>query len=523
MHSSLPPELIREIASHLNKRDFLSLILVNKAWRSTWTPFLWVNFTVVGSSLTRDIVDTKYQPVLARDGSHIRNVFVRHENNLKILQVLQIAVPAPLLNLSSLCVSTKLHLETDVERLVEILKRSPHLRTLHVINTLFPVAWFERLLGVIALGLARLKHLTLTHMYVHPKASPLVLRTFLETCSSELETLVLKFGVLCPLMLFMSPPPTTIPGTKTHPNLKVLQLEVEYPSMSGPMEPVFPWILNTFLEGCTALEIVDDRFFPSETRRQWFTDDASILRILHRVMRIPFRRCIAPMNEGNLSDALFPGLNVDGSDIQKVWHGIHLTGFDSSTSIMEADRKAIVHTASHRGFQELLVHNEEWLSSEDLLVILRTCPTLRVLECGYNRYPSIAASELTQQPWSCKWLKVLRLVISGIPRPDIKTDAKGQPIPAGTPLHSGTMDESRVIQKKVYTQLGALVCLEELSLGYTLRRDMLIDTDTEANSSDDGNNSAGLVVKKYNSSLQLTCLELTLESGLDLLSELKSL
>ncbi|KAG0288637.1 hypothetical protein BGZ96_007596 [Linnemannia gamsii] len=469
------------------------------------------------------MIDKRYQPILARHGPHIRNIFLRCDDHVKVLQVLQNVIPAPFLNLSSFCVSTMLHLETDVERLIEILKRSPQLRRLDVINTPLPSAWFERLLGIIAPGLARLKHLRLTHMHVHSKATPLALRTFLETCSSELETLVIKFGIACPLMLFTAPPPTTIPGTKTHPNLKVLQLEVGYPSMSGPMESVFPWILNTFLESCTALEIVDDRFFPFEGRRQWFSDDVSILRILHRVMGIPFRRCVTPMNLGALSDTLLLNLNVDGNGVRELWQGIHLGDFGSSTYITEEDRKAIAHTASQRGFQKLLIHDGEWLSNEDLLAILRTCPTLRVLECGHERYPTIAASELTQKPWSCKWLKILHLVISGIPRPDIKTDARGQPIPTGTYLHSGTMEESRAIQRKVYAQLGALVCLEELSLGYNIASDMINVTEAGANDSSDGNNNAGSVVKKYNPFLQLTCLELTLESGLDLLSELKSL
>lgn len=523
MHPLFPPELVREIASYLNSRDIFSSVQVNKDWRATWTPFLWANLTVVGSSLIRDIIDKNYQPVLARHGTHIRNIFLRCESHVQVFQVLLKVIPAPFLNLSSFCVSTKLHLETDVERLIEILKRSPQLRRLDIINTPLPSAWFERLLGTIAPGLARLKHLRLTHMHVHPKVTPLALRTFLETCSSELETFVIKFGIVCPLMLFTAPPPTTIPGTKAHPNLKVLQLEVGYPSMSGPMESVFPWILNNFLEGCTALEIVDDRLFPFEGTRQWFTDDVSILRILHRVMAIPFRRCIAPMNPGALSNTLSSQLNVDGNGVREVWQGINIGDFGWKTYITEADRKAIVHTASQRGFQKLIIHDEEWLSDEDLLAILRTCPTLRALRCGYERYHTIAALELTQKPWSCKWLKVLHLVISGIPRPDIKTDARDRPIPTGTPFHSGTMEESRVIQRKVYAQLGALVCLEELSLGYNIPSDTITVTEANTDGSDDCSNNTGSVAIKYNRFLQLNCLELTLESGLDLLSELKSL
>lgn len=57
------------------------------------------------------------------------------------------------------------------------------------------------------------------------------------------------------------------------------------------------------------------------------------------------------------------------------------------------------------------------------------------------------------------------MVIRGVPRPDVQTDYRGRPIPAGTPLHSGTMDQSRAIQRQIYAQLGRLVCLEELVLG----------------------------------------------------------
>lgn len=274
---------------------------------------------------------------------------------------------------------------------------------------------------------------------------------------------------------------------------------------------------------------MDDRIFPFEGRRQWFTDEMSILRTLHSVMGIAFRRCfsrqqhsgqIAASLEGTLSDGL-SDLNADDRGVQEVWQGIHLGEYGSSI-ITEEDKEAIVHTASQRGFQKLFINNQDWLSSEDLLVILRACPTLRVLECGYNRYPSITATDLTRRPWSSKWLKVLHLIISGISRPDIKTDARDQPIPAGTPFHTGAMEESRVLQRKVCAQLGALVCLEELCLGYSLVADMIAETDNEDSIDNDDDND-DQAVKKYNPFLQLNCLELTLESGLDLLSELKSL
>ncbi|KAG0278680.1 hypothetical protein BGZ95_003408 [Linnemannia exigua] len=522
MHPLLPPELVREIASYLRKRDIFHVVFVNKLWNTTWTPFLWASFIVVAR--TYEITDKKYHQTLARHGGHIRNVYLRDEANLKVLQVLckTVVLPASSLNLSSLCVSSRLHLETDVNRLVEIIRRSPQLRELELINTPVPSAWFERLLDIIAPSLARLKKLRLMHEHVHPKVTPLVMKTFLETCSSELETLVVKFGLSCPFGLYIAPPPIDIPGAKLHPKLKVLEFQIGYPSHSGPMEPVFSWVLNSFLEGCTGLEIVDERIQAFEGNRLWTTDDASIASILRRNLGINYQRCIQipsgqpeqlfSDSEDPITKELSSALDADSDGTKRVWQAINM-GHIISGGITEFDRKAIVHAATQRGFQRLVTNDEGWLSSEDLLSIFRQCPTLRVHDCGYERYPTLSAADVILQPWSCKWLKSLHLIIAGIPRPDIKTDCMDKPIPIGDPMHSGTMEESRVLQRKVCAQLGSLVCLEELRLGYSKIRDMVtVEGDEDSQ-----------VVRKYNPFLQLNCLELTLESGLDELSELKSL
>ncbi|KAF9911843.1 hypothetical protein EC991_002146 [Linnemannia zychae] len=460
MHALLPPELVKEIASYLNHHDILHAVTVNKLWNSVWTPFLWANFTVVGgSALTK----------------------------------------------------------ADVDRLVEIIGRSRQLRVLNVINMPVPSAWFERLLVAIAPRLARLKKLRLMHMHVHPKATPLAMRTFLETCSPDLEILSLKFGLSCPVGQYGAPPSTSIEGTKAHPKLKVLELQIGYPSSSGVMEPVFPWMFNTFLEGCTGLEIADDRIPAFEGYRLWATDDASVTKILRQNMGTHFERCLSlPLANSNesIAHALLSSTDVDSGGIKKVWQAINLGQYPMD-GITEADSKAIVHAASQRGTQRLKVNGEDWLKGEELLTILRECPTLRVHDCGYERYPTVSAYDMILKPWSCKWLKSLHLIIAGIPRPDVTIDCMNKPIPAGDPLHSGSMDESRVLQRQVCAQLGALVCLEELCLGYSRLRDVV----TEEIIDDDGSQ----IVQKYNPFLQLTCLELTLESGLDLMSELKSL
>jgi len=65
---------------------------------------------------------------------------------------------------------------------------------------------------------------------------------------------------------------------------------------------------------------------------------------------------------------------------------------------------------------------------------------------------------------ACKFLTVLMVAITGIPSPDVQVDYQDTRIALGTPLHFGTIEESRIIQRAVFRQLGSLVCLRELVL-----------------------------------------------------------
>ncbi|KAF9926231.1 hypothetical protein FBU30_004158 [Linnemannia zychae] len=524
MHPLFPPELVREVASYLTFDDYLASAFVNRLWNTAWTPFVWSYFFVVNEAKTRKVINSEFMRILTTRGVHIRSVFVRNESHVEVLQSLTKALPDQgSLNLASLCVSSKLQYETDVKRLVNIIERVPQLRELTVINTPVPSEWFERVLKAIAPGLKKLKKLRLTHRHVHPKVTPLALRTFLETCSEELETLVFKCGVLRSSGdIFTAPTPlptVTIPESKAHPKLKVIQFIFGYPSNSGPIEPEFCWTLKTFLEGCTGLEVVDDRFLHFENSKLWSTDDPILSEILYRNMGIRFHKdyykpAVHPVH---YVPRLVPlatelaKLNANPNGVKEVWQTINLGS--SPDEITDLDREAIVHAATQRGFQKLVINEYDWLSdANDILTILRQCTTLRVLECGYERYPALPAIEVVHQPWSCKWLKYLHITIDGIPRPDIKTDCMNQPFPPGDPLHSGTMEESRILQRRVCQQLGELVCLEELCLGYNKPSDTVTKFDETTNTT-----------HKYNPYLQLSCLELTLEAGLDLLAGLKSL
>ncbi|KAF9082149.1 hypothetical protein BGX29_004032, partial [Mortierella sp. GBA35] len=166
--------------------------------------------------------------------------------------------------------------------------------------------------------------------------------------------------------------------------------------------------------------------------------------------------------------------------------------------------------ASKRGLQGLYISDGRKFASRDIQSVLHHGRNLRTLKSFIP--PKVMAAEVILSQWTCIWITTLTLRIDGIPRPDVLVDHLGKDIPAGTPLHSGTMSESRMVQRTVYAQLGTLVSLQELTLGTSCTVQNLIVDET---------GKQGPVY--YDPLYQSNCLELSLESGLGLLFELKAL
>lgn len=113
------------------------------------------------------------------------------------------------------------------------------------------------------------------------------------------------------------------------------------------------------------------------------------------------------------------------------------------------------------------------------------------------------AHDVISTDWVCTELEVFACVIGGIPRPDITQKIAGEP--AIDYIKEGTHQESLDLQRAVYSQLGRLTKLRELILGVTVRSSW---------------QSYGRRNERY---WQHDCLAMTVESGLDLLKDLKEL
>ncbi|KAF9403268.1 hypothetical protein BGZ94_004666, partial [Podila epigama] len=199
----------------------------------------------------------------------------------------------------------------------------------------------------------------------------------------------------------------------------------------------------------------------------------------------------------------------------KAWKTINIR---DKWNYTDAVLDAIVNSCSQ--LENLIITQCDRLSSDNIQRILCRAPNLRVLEAGRTgimeesaKNPRLQVNDVITSSWICRSLKVFWIDIVGLPRPDIKHGHDGKPVSG--PLYSGSTEESRAIQRRVMSQLGALTELTDLCLG-----SFSMDTDNSNNYI--YNDILGR--NRYtHSDFQLTCLEMNLAGGLDLLVGLKDL
>ncbi|KAG9061225.1 hypothetical protein KI688_007563 [Linnemannia hyalina] len=142
--------------------------------------------------------------------------------------------------------------------------------------------------------------------------------------------------------------------------------------------------------------------------------------------------------------------------------------------------------------------------------LLSMAPNLRELYISSDRREVeggvLNAREIARTDWVCTGLEVFVCRIGNIPRPDITRHIGGSL--SKERVKSETLEESIELQRQVYSRLARFTRLRELRLGFPV-------------------NSRSSYLKhrrgdkeKYR---QYSCLAMTVESGLDLLKDLKEL
>ncbi|KAG0010911.1 hypothetical protein BGZ81_002490, partial [Podila clonocystis] len=186
------------------------------------------------------------------------------------------------------------------------------------------------------------------------------------------------------------------------------------------------------------------------------------------------------------------------------------------------DRVSCEALAKHCAtLEELEVKSILAFSSKTLHRIMSSSPRLKALitiddmwrlQC---RIPFLEAKDFIDvlplsdnlNPWlSERSLKVLKTKITCIPRPDVsKVLDGGQRFVYLTEAYAG---EGRHLQGRVYERLARFTNLEELCLGHDTRANIFPESLYDGGDGED---------------YQYECLEMTVESGLDQLKDLKNL
>lgn len=178
--------------------------------------------------------------------------------------------------------------------------------------------------------------------------------------------------------------------------------------------------------------------------------------------------------------------------------------------------------------EELHVGGSDF-DDETVLAILRACPLLKILSATgelHDYRPGMEAElnapEAVVFPWACGMLESFECKITRVPRPDLVVTEIGLHLngwvltpPSQVPSHPNALQESRDLQRKVLKQLGQLTRLRTLSLGtlgYSIHEPIYSQLEIK-----------GIRTMIVEEAVQIDCLELTLESGLDELVGLKDL
>ncbi|KAF9549240.1 hypothetical protein EC957_004540 [Mortierella hygrophila] len=543
MDSDLPPEICTFLATRLGHQSLGRITLLNKACNKTWTPHLYKHLRITTPLQRSRIMTAKFLIALSRNARFIRTIQTRYPLTL---------VPfadkdeLPTLQLRTLDILTDARAETLTQEedlaIVRILERSPGLLHLNIRRApIYPV----RILMTIVRYQVALRSLSLFNVAEYekiPQGTVELAKVFLDWCSAELETLTLALFI-DGLQINHDPlrhgGPLSIAGEvpttcKKHPKLRIFTLV----GLQDGSE--LEWhVLKTFLPGCTSLQILDSaRPQLSDGIIGWVTDGGDVGDALGQVKGVWPQPLFANSNRPEYSEdqeisKMVANIVKETGRFRPVWHTITLhCRFDLELT-QTAQAIARVCTTD---LVRLNIGGASQFGSKGMQAVLTSCQDLRQFD-SFNHertnnylhtfYPSISAKDMISCPWVCRWLTLLHLEILDIPRPDITVDGSGDPLELFGEEENMTKEESHEIQREVYSQLGALSCLEELYLGHRQHamtklaiRQELEGDDYDSEDSEDSEDEEDTV---GTSQFQMNCLEFSLESGLYLLAGLKEL
>ncbi|KAG0334403.1 hypothetical protein BG000_008341 [Podila horticola] len=531
--NTLPLEVLALVLSFLPQNSLAQYASVNRTWSSICCPLLWRTVKITNRQAFHRFLSVETQAALAKHAHLIRHL---HAIYFPVIQSIADCrspcssnnpnnEPTYLCrNLESLDIGQLWHtpdepsesyprgrtvpaLTEDQERLmIRLIRNNPWLRILHVGHYLH----FRNLLltSLTDEHFPALQELVLfdsnrgsIHYFEIP--SPNVLKRFLENCPRSLRKLQLSFCYREELVGQIvwdnndGGPTECLP----HPHIERVQIGGELDIPDSDIDR----LLMPFFNSCTNSR--------ASLHVQWFPYQSRCL--VQSLPRVVEGFLVAPGKVLNLSSVgrLASTELVERLRTEQDWTTIDLEDWsESDDSPGEDAGTAILERCKHLKILNIV-------RSAALFMILCRSTQLTHLIASTNaggdnllHNPRLLAQDIIHGSWACRDLKELAVEITGVPRPDITIGHNGWPVVE--PIFRGSIAESYDIQRSIYQQLAQLKNLEKLQLEHIA--DDVNDIDYWAL---DVNIRYRYVDPKF----QLTCLEMSLASGLHLLAGLKEL
>ncbi|KAK3811081.1 MAG: hypothetical protein J3Q66DRAFT_390966 [Benniella sp.] len=479
------PELLEKVFQHLGRHDLTQCAQVNKQWHTLTIPHIWRDLTCVYSgdarrkAFRRMVLEDYLQEKGYQEGSSQPSTLSKCGHLIRLL-------PSP--EDLSTALQTKACTQqgdepTTHDLLFHLFKHSSRAQV-QSLRYEYKDLEKDKMVSVLEFTLPRLRSLVIRAQLRGTQSEFIKFKSVLDQCSTTLESLEVNISVQRADEAVDMEDMATENESICWTSLKNLTLQHDLDTWDT--RPFCSWIWKR----CSRVE----RLYVRKINQSTTSLVQAMLAYMHNLHEITmgfytlFDRDRTVENEMNedVVAALLSGSHHG-------WRSVSL----ATTAIF--GRVTMSALAMHYStLEELHVDGSKDLPTWYLVQVLSSCPHLHTLSYtnmgeGCSVVDGMAFVDLDPdtgllKPWLCEGsLMILEVKIAGIPRTDLENESV---------VAEAYPGQGREIQSQVYDRLGRLTKLEMLQLGDQFH---------------------------FGNIHQYGCLEMSLESGLDKLSGLKSL